>query len=228
VVKRSRLGAAGACAVAAGALLATHACETASAQGQTARRYRSLDEPAAVEMLLAAVRGAGPVLCELAARSVEERFGWEGPHEVAPLRRDAQLRDVLRLASRRITDGRAVSLLRSAIADPDPCVRRVAAPLLGRAQHRDALPALLGALASPDSAVRAAAAAGLGYRRDRAASEALIAALRDPAASVRATGAWALGRAEDRTAVTHLTRLLEGDRDPAVRVAAAWALGKMN
>ena len=180
--------------------------------------------------LLAAARGADPLLCALASRSVEGRFGWGGMHvEANPLfGADPRFLEVLRATASGFRDSAVVHLLRPALDDPDPCVRRFAIPLLGRTRHRFAASTLRQAIRAPDAATREAAALGLGYADDHGAAPSLIGLLGDDAPTVRAAAAWALGEIEDPSSIPALARTLERDGDPRVRLAAAWALGSMH
>ncbi len=195
------------------------------ALGQMAPRDSAL-----AEALLAAARGADPLLCALAARVVKGRFGWGGTHlEAHPLTgSDPQLIELLRVAGNGFRDSAVVNVLRPALDDPDPCVRRFAIPLLGRTRHPSAASTLRRALREPDAATREAAALGLGYADDHGAAPSLIGLLGDDASAVRAAAAWALGEIEDPASIPALTRTLERDQDARVRLTAAWALGSMH
>jgi hypothetical protein len=190
-----------------------------------AQRASHADQ-AALVALVEAGRGAGPLLCELAARTVETQWGWGGWWEVrAP--RDQALRAAMAAASARGGDPAAVPALARALGDADPCVRRLAAPLLGRLGHPSALMALRAALTEGSAATREAAALGLGFSEDAGVIPALIAGLQDQVAAVRAASAWALGMIEDGRAIGVLVRVLREDPDAEVRAAAAWALGSI-
>src|SRR2546428_8213543 len=94
-----------------------------------------------------------------------------------------------------ITDPRAVSLLVATLGTDNPCVRRVAAKLLGRSAVSAAV--LRGLLDNPAARIResAAFAAGVGERREtRAALEHRLA---DTATGPAAMAAWALGEIQD-------------------------------
>lgn len=175
------------------------------------------------EDLLSAVRGATPLACELIVRSVGQ--GWfSGGWSRAP---DAErdVREQARWAAERRDDPSIVPTLRAGLEDADACVRRASARLLGSTRHPAAIEALLDALQSPNPVTRQLAAVGLGYADDLDAVDPLLRVLRDDDAAVRTAAAWALGRIEDRRAVAPLTSLLLDDPDPAVRRAAALALG---
>jgi hypothetical protein len=184
----------------------------------------------AVSAVLAGARGTNPVVCALAARALDDRFGWSGLDSWGgwpPGEGEAgQSRMVDRLMEG-VQDGAAIPPLAAGLADADPCVRRLAAPLLGRMRDPRAVAALRGALAGPDPATRAAAAIGLGFTRDAGVGSALVAALGDASSEVRSGAAWALGRREESAAQRGLTALLRRDPDAGVRRMAAWALGRM-
>jgi len=179
--------------------------------------------------LLARVRGAEPVVCELAGRVVGGNWGHGGSdsglHGLGA--RDPAAVTLVRWATSGDRRNGSVGPLRDGLADDDACVRRTAARLLGRMENPGATEALLGSLASREPGTREAAALGLGDREDRRAVEALVAALDDPVPSVRATAAWALGRIEAPEAIEPLARILDTDEVPEVRAAAARALGEI-
>src|SRR5262245_53586312 len=142
--------------------------------GSTAARAESPrgSDSAAVVELLAAARGANATMCDLAARSIDQQFGWGGsrehwgglffPGDVALRSRDPVVYRRVRAVLGVLREPGLVDLLRSAIGDADPCVRRLAAPLLGRLQHPRTLPVLRAALTDQDPATRAMAALALG------------------------------------------------------------------
>jgi hypothetical protein len=185
----------------------------------------------AVTALLAGARGTDPVVCTLAVRVLDDRYGWgrggidswsgwpPGGGEAASA--------VLAQRLMEGVEGAAIAPLAAALRDDDRCVRRLAAPLLGRMRDARAVAALRSALADTAAATRAAAAVGLGFARDGTpGGPALVTALSDASADVRSGAAWALGRREDAAATGPLTALLRHDPDPLVRRMAAWALGR--
>lgn len=170
-------------------------------------------------------RGTSEFMCELALRSLGNRFGgwyWASAPDAA-----ADQSDLLEWASNRIEGQTAIPTLSDAMSDRDPCVRRVAARLLGHIEHPRASEALLDLLGSRNAETRQMAAIGLGYQDKRSAVNGLVDALRDPAAPVRAAAAWALGKIEDASAIEALTHVLLEDEDALVRRQAARALGEM-
>jgi len=182
--------------------------------------------------LLATVRGADPVVCELAVRAVDGRHGWSSTMDelvgvgapLTPLQR-ATVHWAVQGQDRPPGDEAAIDPLAAGLRDPDPCVRRMAALKLGRMRDPRGISELRAALAAPDPGLRAAGALGLGYAEDPATIGELGEALGDARVEVRATAAWALGAIEDERAIPHLLPVLERDADPNVRKAAAWALG---
>lgn len=194
--------------------------------GSLAAQSASGSDSTRAVRLLDNARGANPVMCELAMRSIDNRYGGWGSAGRAP---DAILgqRALLEWASSKIEDADAVPVLGAALSDDDVCVRRMAARLLGRVEHRSALTMLMNRLEDRDERTRQMAAVGLGYADNRDAVDALMDVLGDRVAAVRAAATWALGEIEDERAVDSLTRLLANDSDPTVRRQAAWALGNM-
>ncbi|MEX2283485.1 MAG: HEAT repeat domain-containing protein [Gemmatimonadota bacterium] len=117
---------------------------------------------------------------------------------------------------------------RRALRDGDLSVRIAAAWALGSIEHRDAISALAEQAADPDVRMRRTVAWALGTIEDRSAIATLSRMLTDAEASVRIQAAHALGQIEDAEAIPALVRLLETDRDPKVRRAAASALGQIS
>lgn len=186
----------------------------------------SVSDSVLAARFLASVRGATPLTCEMAIRSLGIGWGWRGQQRVPDARIDQE--ELIRWASERPRDHSAVPPLRAGLIDEDPCVRRMAARLLGRMRNREANEALLAALSAPDPALRALAAIGLGYAEDRSTVDPLMETLADEIPSVRATAAWALGEIEDARALPALAQLLARDSAPEVRRAAAIAIGSLH
>lgn len=195
---------------------------------QASSGERGVDS-ARVDELLRAARGANAVMCEMAATTVDGRSGWWS-HLDASFRAggssDAAARDVMAWVRHEQVDAAAVPLLRAALADPDWCVRRVAAPLLARVDAEPARQAMLAALEATDAVTREMGALALGFDEDPRSIPPLVARLRDDAPRVRATAAWALGEIENRQAVRPLIDALR-DSDALVRESAARALGQV-
>ena len=187
----------------------------------------SQDSSRAVQFLSSA-RGTGPVLCALAARTLSSHGGWFGANPATDVAwgREPHVLELLRWIDGGARDAASIDPLLVALADPDPCVSRLAAQLLGRAREPRATQGLLGALRHASPAVRGIAALGLGYTESEAAIDPLVSTLRDGDASVRASAAWALGEIEHRRAVPPLIAALK-DGDVLVRRSAARALGSI-
>ena len=188
------------------------------------QRSNPVADSAAVAAIVESVRGANALLCELASRTIEQQWGW-GPGMDIRASRDATTRLALEVTRGRRAPGSTVPVLAAALRDDDPCVRRLASPLLGRVRTPAALAALRTALRDERPATREAAALGLGYTDDSAVIPALLGGLQDAEPRVRAASAWGLGELDDARAIGALVRLLREDRDAEVRAAAAWALG---
>jgi hypothetical protein len=198
------------------------------AVSQGARARPGVDS-ARVTRLLQAARGTNVVACELAAATVDGRSGWWSGSDgdfSAGGSPDSLAGDVVMWVRHQEVDATAVPLLRSALADSDWCVRRLAAPLLGRAHDPSAMQAMLASLESSDAITREMAALALGFADDPRTVTPLVNQLRDEAPRVRATAAWALGEIERHEAVRPLIDALN-DADALVRESAANALGQV-
>jgi hypothetical protein len=183
-----------------------------------------------VRRLLESARGVNPLLCDLAARTVDGRSGWWSGSEgvlATSGSGDSIAGDVVTWVQHREVDASAVPMLRDALSDADACVRRLAAPLLGRIRDRSASQAMLTALAATDATVREMGALALGFADDSAAVAPLERRLRtDTSPRVRATAAWALGEIERPESARVLVEALQ-DADALVRRSAAHALGEI-
>ena len=187
----------------------------------------SADDAENVAALIAAVRNANPVLCELAARGASWDGNWQYVGPASPLRqRSAPTMDLVRFAASSPKGREVIAPLRAALGDPDPCVRRFVAPLLGRTQQNAAVESLVEALRDQSAVTREAAAVGLRFAEKRETIDDLTRVLGDQEPSVRAAAAWALGEIEDPRAIPALERLLK-DPETVVRINAAWALGEI-
>lgn len=195
----------------------------------TVSQLRARDDSVRARRLLEAARGTNGLVCALSARTLDGHGGWWSGSDAdfrAGEPTDSLVRDVTRWAERRETDATAVPLLRAALADPDPCVRRLAAPLLGRVRDPAATQAMLAALAASDPIVRETGALALGFAEDPRTILPLAERLHDDVPRVRATAAWALGAIENAAAVQPLIAALK-DGDAMVRQSAAHALGEI-
>ena len=194
--------------------------------GESIARQAGQDQRdvAAIRSLFARMRGTNRFACELAMVSVD-RSNWFGGLD--ELSGGPFVDDSTRVIVPRELHASAVEPLWVALRDPDRCVRRTAASLLGRTKAPRASERLLGALDDSDAEIRSLAAFALGLAEDQAAGARLQTLLRDNAPTVRGTAAWALGELEYRPAIAQLAELLVRDPVPAVRRAAARALGSI-
>lgn len=197
------------------------------AMKQAAPERQGMDVPR-VRALLDAARGSNAVACELAAVAVDGHSwssnGMDGSFRAGGSG-DSVARDVASWIHHDV-DAASVPLLRTAIADADWCVRRLAAPLLGRVHDPSAMQAMQAALGASDAGTREMAALALGFAEDVRTIPQLAARLRDDAPRVRATAAWALGEIDRREAAPPLIDALR-DADALVRESAARALGEV-
>lgn len=181
-------------------------------------------DSARVASLLASLSNADPVTCEMVADQIGN-FWWSdggvGVGQFNDTRASARLgKDSV---SGSVTDARTIRLLSATLTHDDPCVRLVAAKMLGNSMADDAtIVALLG---SQSARVREAALRAAG-ERGRPALRARVERLLGDEPSVAAMAAWALGEFELRESVPVLRRALTHDA-ARVRTAAAWALGQV-
>lgn len=203
------------------------------APGAAAAAEQQAVGAAEVTRLLAGVRGVNPVACELALRAVDGRGNWFGRFGAAPGAVDTAAQGLVHDVINGALGPEVIPPLRDALVDADPCVRRVAAPLLARVDAPGGVQALVSALRASAAGTREAAAIGLGFAgRRRAdvepggAAAALVSSLRDAEVNVRSAAAWALGRLEARDAVPALIAALR-DAHVDVRESAAGALGEI-
>jgi HEAT repeat protein len=187
---------------------------------------RQPPDSALARAFLAGVRGAAPLMCELAGRGMDNRWGDGMPDVAGELGSDTDTHEVMLWAMRDVNSAEPVPILRAGLSDADPCVRTMSARLLGRTRDPAALAALIPALRDQIAETRSAAALGLGYAESPRAIEPLSLALKDADAHVRASAAFALGKIENPTAVTSLGTALQ-DVSASVRATAAWALGQI-
>lgn len=144
--------------------------------------------PDRVRMLLDGMRGATPLQCELALQGMNGWWG-NGPEPG----RDPAAWTVITWAAHRDVDAVNVPLLATSLRDPDACVRRVAARLLGRSRLPAARARLLEATRDADPGIRRLGATGLGFMDDQTVTRDLVRLLDDRDAGVRAAAAWAIG-----------------------------------
>jgi hypothetical protein len=195
---------------------------------QTAARVVP-DDTAAVARLLAVVRGANPLVCEMTVRNADMQRSWGFNGSVAgeALEMDSASSALLDWVQRSHNDPALVPPLRNALRDSDACVRRVAGSLLSRVDHPLETAELITALGEAQAGTREVAALALGMSHAYASVDALERRLRDDVAAVRRAAAWSLGELEAKKSLPGLLDLLARDPDARVRQAAAWAIGSI-
>ena len=202
--------------------LAKHASR-ASLRTVVEGRGRYGADSARVATLLNALERTDPVICDLIGDQLGN-FWWGGqPGRLGRFEDSPNVQGAKDSLAGTITDPRALSLLVATLGADNPCVRRVAAKLLGQSNvAATVLNSLLGN-ASPRTRESAAYAAGVGERREtRAALERRIA---DTSGGAAAMAVWALGEMEDAATGPALQGAVHST-SPRVRLAAVWALGK--
>lgn len=117
----------------------------------------------------------------------------------------------------------------TALAHPEPGIRKNAAAALGAIGDRNAVERLVAAVSDPETDVQEQAAAALGRLRDRRAVTALIAAVKGANWRVQVRAAESLGAIGDARAVQPLIALLrkQPPEHSLARKAAAEALRKL-
>ncbi|HKR55328.1 MAG TPA: HEAT repeat domain-containing protein, partial [Gemmatimonadales bacterium] len=212
-------------------------------------------DSARVASFLSALGRTDPVVCQMISDQIGN-FWMSGEGGLGRFMDDAfptqGAKDSL---SGSVSDPRAITLLVSTLSTNDPCVRRVAAKLLGRSSVTNDV--LRNLLANSSSRIREAAAfaagenerrelrgplerllgdsvAGpaamaawaLGEIQDPSSEVALVQAVHSNASRVRLAGVWGLGELQDASAAKEVVPMLR-DPDPAMRATAAEALGEM-
>ncbi|HEX8099084.1 MAG TPA: HEAT repeat domain-containing protein, partial [Actinomycetota bacterium] len=129
----------------------------------------------------------------------------------------------IRVAARAGTN-ESTALVVSALDDPDPFVRRMAAGAMATLRSPLAARALSRALTDPQAEVRVEAVRALGVIDDDTVPTALISALNDPEIRVREMAVDALGRWKSPAVARRLTAVLGS---PDLRAAASEVLAQM-
>ena len=215
-------------AAAFGSFVVSTACMRQADASESARRAAA-DDSVNASAVLAAVRGESPLACSFTSRALENRWGTRhhlGGPDAATLD-DAQAAAFDWAMSVQST-ATAIPVLRRAMSDPDACVRRTAAQLVGRLGGRDLPDQLRPELGASDATRRETAVLALGYAEDTSAVAALARVAADAEPRVRRTVAWALGRSRrSEAAIEALLRMIR-DGDAMVRVNAALSLGALS
>ena len=206
-----------------------HQAEPATSARAASSGPGASEQTADARAFLASVRGASPVVCELAAQSLGNGWGW-GSGEIddvaALVSGSEEAGRYLTWMSDRSFTAADVAAMRAGLSDPDACVRRMAARMLSRDGVPGGVDALLDALRSGEANARNAAILGLGSAGDARAVGPLTNLAGDTDPGVRAAVAWALGHTASHDAVASVSRLT-GDREARVRRSAARALGRL-
>lgn len=184
-------------------------------------------DSARVAGLLAALGRTNPLICELAARSLNAPSRRSPRREpLLMLDRTSERRRAVERLVGRLRGDDALAAFRVGLTDDNACVRGLSAGAIGSAKRPGTLEMFLAMMGSRDAPDRETAAIGLGHLEDARGIAALGSALGIAPARVKRAAAWALGEIEDPRAVEPLSRALR-DRDPGVREMAAWALGNI-
>jgi len=182
-------------------------------------------DSARVARFLGALESGDAILCEMVADQLGN-FWWSGSEANLGRFADAgprmlAARDSL---SGNVTDPGAIRLLRAALSTDQPCVRRVAAKMLGRGRANAVQLAEL--LGHPEPRVREAAAYAAGAADRHDLRPALESMLTDRAGDAAVMAAWALGEIEERASLDPLSRAVRS-ANPRLRLAAVWAQGEI-
>src|SRR5258705_3656267 len=212
-------------------------------------------DSARVAKLLDALGRTDPVICDLIGDQLGN-FWWGGQAgRLGRFEDPPNVQGAKDSLAGTITDPRAVSLLVSTLGAENPCVRRVAAKLLGQSavagsllnrlvddpspriresaayavgvgEQHETRATLERRLSDTSGGVAAMAAWGLGEMQIPASAPALQGALHATSRRVRLAAVWALGHFEDASYAKDVLPFLR-DVDPIMRATAAEALGQM-
>src|SRR5688572_14864028 len=164
----------------------TAAVVTMAAPSSPATDTRAPDAIGAdVNALLTAARGAPPLLCSMAARSVHNFYGWGDASDAPAPPLGTVVSESDRSLGRSPLPDSDIALLIDALSSDDACVREMAVRLVGRQPDERVTAPLLARLRSDDASVRSVAAMGLGLVDTDEAVAPLIATLRDESPAVR-------------------------------------------
>lgn len=222
-----RLGVAAA-VVAAAALTGTHALER-NADVLTTQDTQEVRRPgpdsARVALLLTSLDRGDALVCALIADQIGNQW-WNDEGDAPGRFADARAEMIAAKDSLngRIEHAGTIQLLTATLGHANPCVRRVAAKLLGRSRVETS--SLVGLLDDASPMVREAAAYAIGSGTKRGVRAALEKVLAQRGAPEAAMAAWALQEEDDSAAVPALERALR-HADARVRFTAAYALGEI-
>jgi HEAT repeat protein len=182
-------------------------------------------DSARVAMLLDAMPHVDPAVCEMLSDQIGNFWSSSDEWGVGEL---SDARAAARVAkdsiSGQVRDPGAIRHLTAQLASDDPCVRRIAAKMLGNSTVAD--DALAGLLDDPSARVREATLVAVGEHDRPALRPRVERMLAGSDAALVAMAAWTLGELEDHASVAPLTRVLDHSV-PRVRMTAAWALGEI-
>lgn len=189
-------------------------------------RERGGPDSARVVRFLDAIAAADPVVCEYVSDPIGNFWFNDREYGVGQL---ADTRTAAReqkdSLSRRVTDPAAIRVLSARLGTEDPCMRNIAAKMLGNSTVSD--DALARLLDNAAARVQEAALRAAGERERLALRGRVERMLGDDSAPVAAMAAWTLGQFDHRGSVPVLRRALT-HASPAVRLAAAEALGEID
>lgn len=168
-----------------------------------------------------------PLVCRLVSHSIGNSWSQRGTgYDPGTLETEEAHAKTQRTFGSPVTERGALAHLVASLGDRHPCVRRVAARMLGQSTAPEAGRLVREALRHQDPRLREAAALALAFSEDSGSFDDLTRALRDREPAVVRMAAYALGEMEDARAVKHLDDLLRSG-DPRTRIAAASALGEI-
>src|ERR1041384_2123888 len=177
-------------------------------EGFHERNHHAGPDSARVEAFLSGLQAAAPMLCEMLADQVGNFWNSSGEFGVGLLadgsRSWESARDSLYSPP---TDAAALRRISRAFDDPNPCVRRAAAKLLGHGQVSAIYAVIREGLKSPSARVREAAALAAGRTDGPELTDDLVRATRDANVLVVAMATWGLGALERRESVDRLNEL---------------------
>ena len=98
-------------------------------------------DSAAIVRMFGALGSADPVVCEFTADQLRNGWSWSSDaSQIAALRdHTADDRAVKDMFNQDVKDAKAIRVLGSHLSDPNPCLRRTAAQLLGGSNNDEAV-----------------------------------------------------------------------------------------